>query len=118
MKILLLPLKGLVVANNIGKSLAINAIRIYAKILSPLLGNNCRYYPTCSSYMMEAIQRKGLILGILKGLYRILRCNPFSPGGYDPVDPKDRAKLDDNYHEDGGSKEDESNLAERNSNER
>lgn len=89
------PIRVAVAINRLGKTVAIKAIYAYSKLLSPLLGNNCRYYPTCSAYMMGSIEQKGLILGILKGLYRILRCNPFSPGGYDPVDPKDRAKLDD-----------------------
>lgn len=44
----------------------------------------CRFYPSCSEYTLEAIQDKGIFLGFLKGLARILRCNPFSPGGFDP----------------------------------
>ncbi len=68
------------------KWLAVVAIRFYKRFISPLFPPVCRYTPTCSSYMMEAIQKKGLGVGLLKGLWRILRCNPFSRGGYDPVE--------------------------------
>ncbi|WP_372371612.1 membrane protein insertion efficiency factor YidD [Candidatus Uabimicrobium sp. HlEnr_7] len=61
-------------------------IRIYQKLLSPLFPGCCRFQPTCSSYFIEALQRKGLIKGFGLGCYRILRCNPFCEGGYDPVD--------------------------------
>ena len=46
----------------------------------------CRFQPTCSQYMLEAIEKKGILLGLLKGLWRICRCHPFSKGGYDPVE--------------------------------
>ena len=48
---------------------------------------HCRFLPTCSEYTIEAIQERGLVVGLLKGAWRILRCNPFCKGGYDPVDP-------------------------------
>ena len=67
------------------KRLVIGIIRLYQKGLSPLLGEHCRFTPTCSQYMIEAIQVKGLLKGMLLGTWRILRCNPFSRGGYDPV---------------------------------
>ncbi|MDZ7725511.1 MAG: membrane protein insertion efficiency factor YidD [candidate division KSB1 bacterium] len=60
-------------------------IIVYKKIVSPLLPNTCRYYPTCSTYAIQAIQKKGIIKGVVKAIYRIIRCNPFSKGGYDPV---------------------------------
>ena len=63
-------------------------VRGYQKGLSPLLGPRCRFYPSCSQYMIEAIRRRGAIRGALKGTWRLLRCNPFSPGGYDPVEKK------------------------------
>ncbi|GAV22093.1 membrane protein insertion efficiency factor YidD [Carboxydothermus pertinax] len=63
-------------------------IRIYQKFISPMLGNNCRYYPTCSQYTYEAIERYGVIYGSYLGTKRVLRCHPFSPGGYDPVPEK------------------------------
>ncbi|BBM87779.1 membrane protein insertion efficiency factor YidD [Candidatus Uabimicrobium amorphum] len=61
-------------------------IRIYQKFISPLFPGCCRFQPTCSSYFIEALQRKGLFKGFCLGCYRILRCNPFCEGGYDPVD--------------------------------
>jgi len=60
-------------------------IRGYRYILSPLFPPACRFYPTCSAYTVEAIKKYGACRGIGKGLWRILRCHPFSSGGYDPV---------------------------------
>lgn len=60
-------------------------IRFYKRYISPALPASCRYYPTCSSYMMEAIEKRGVIVGLGLGIWRILRCNPWSRGGYDPV---------------------------------
>ena len=58
-------------------------IRLYQKAVSPLLGEHCRFYPSCSEYMIGSIRENGCILGILAGAWRILRCNPFNPGGVD-----------------------------------
>ena len=60
-------------------------IRCYQYLLSPLLPRSCRFYPTCSHYAAEALQKHGLLLGLLLSLRRIVRCHPFHPGGYDPV---------------------------------
>ena len=60
-------------------------IRIYKLTLSRAIGKSCIYYPTCSSYMYEAIEEWGTIAGIVMGLARIARCNPFACGGFDPV---------------------------------
>lgn len=60
-------------------------IRGYQKFISPLLGSNCRFYPTCSSYAIQAVEKYGFFSGGLMALKRIARCNPFHPGGYDPV---------------------------------
>ena len=60
------------------------------KAISPLLGHNCRFTPTCSQYMIQAIQVHGPAKGLLLGLWRILRCNPFGKYGYDPVPEKGR----------------------------
>lgn len=60
-------------------------LKSYKKYLSPLLPPACRFEPTCSVYMYQAIARKGLVKGLVLGLKRIARCHPFSAGGYDPV---------------------------------
>jgi putative membrane protein insertion efficiency factor len=61
-------------------------VRLYQASLSRWLGGQCRFVPTCSQYCIEAVRAKGAIRGGLKGLWRVLRCHPFSRGGYDPVD--------------------------------
>lgn len=71
----------------IGRAVAavlIGLVRIYQLTLSPLLGQNCRFYPTCSSYFIQAVEKYGPISGSLRGVARICRCHPFHPGGYDP----------------------------------
>jgi len=65
--------------------LAIGAIGVYRKGLSPLLPPLCRFEPSCSRYCMEAIERHGLLRGSWLGLRRLLRCHPFCKGGFDPV---------------------------------
>ncbi len=67
------------------KKICIALIRFYQRFLSPLKLSCCRFTPTCSRYAIEAIARFGAFRGILLAGYRILRCNPFFPGGYDPV---------------------------------
>ena len=63
-------------------------IRLYQLAISPLLGPRCRFYPSCSCYTHEAIERHGVMHGTWLGVRRILRCHPLSPGGYDPVPEK------------------------------
>jgi len=70
------------------RSLLLWMIRGYQLGISPLLGPSCRFYPTCSCYTHAAIRQHGAIRGLLLGGRRILRCHPFSPGGYDPVPDK------------------------------
>jgi putative membrane protein insertion efficiency factor len=65
-------------------------IRVYQYTLSPMLGQRCRYYPSCSNYAIGALREHGAIRGFGMGCWRILRCNPFSNGGYDPVPPRRR----------------------------
>jgi uncharacterized protein len=70
------------------KTILIWLIKGYKKFISPLLGYNCRFYPTCSSYAIEALQIHGFFKGSLLAIWRILRCNPFGKPGLDPVPPK------------------------------
>ncbi len=67
------------------RALLVGIIRLYRIVLSPLLGANCRFEPTCSRYTEQALLRYGVAKGLYLGLRRILRCHPFSPGGYDPL---------------------------------
>lgn len=68
------------------KKILIMMIKFYQKHLSPLKGNiHCPYTPTCSQYGLEAVEKYGALKGSLLAIWRILRCNPFSKGGYDPV---------------------------------
>lgn len=60
-------------------------IKMYQILISPLSPGKCRFVPTCSNYAIEAIERHGIFFGIYLSAGRILRCNPFNPGGYDPV---------------------------------
>ena len=59
-------------------------IKIYRRGVSPILKPHCIYYPTCSEYFELAVRKYGILKGTAKGLYRVLRCNPFASGGYDP----------------------------------
>lgn len=63
-------------------------ILFYRKILSPLKPRTCRFYPSCSAYMYLAVRKFGVLKGVFYGVKRILRCNPFNNGGYDPVPEK------------------------------
>jgi putative membrane protein insertion efficiency factor len=65
-------------------SALIAMVRGYQYLLSPLLGRRCRFQPTCSNYFIEAVGKYGAISGALRGAWRICRCHPFHPGGWDP----------------------------------
>jgi putative membrane protein insertion efficiency factor len=72
-------------AAGLPSKILILLIRAYKVCLSPILGQNCRFYPTCSSYSIEAIERHGFIKGLVLSIKRICRCHPFNPGGIDHV---------------------------------
>ena len=67
------------------RAVALALLRFYKRIISPLLPPMCRFEPTCSVYMMQAVEKHGALRGIWLGLRRLVRCHPFNPGGWDPV---------------------------------
>jgi uncharacterized protein len=67
------------------KKFVISILKFYKKFISPVLPNSCRFYPTCSEYAGAAVEKYGVLKGSIKSIYRIIRCNPFNKGGYDPV---------------------------------
>ncbi len=75
------------------KSVFMILIKGYKKLISPMLGNNCRFYPTCSTYTYQAIEKHGVIKGSYLGTKRLLRCNPLFKGGIDPVPDKFEVKI-------------------------
>lgn len=64
---------------------AIAILKVYRKFISPLYGDVCKYYPTCSHYSLNAIRERGLFLGVILTAWRLIRCNPWSEGGIDQV---------------------------------
>ena len=67
------------------KKILIRLIRLYQRYISPVKSTRCPYFPTCSCYGLEAVEKYGAVKGGVLAVWRILRCNPFSRGGYDPV---------------------------------
>lgn len=67
------------------KTILLKMIWVYQKYISPLKGQTCRFYPSCSEYMKQAIVKHGWFKGFFLGVIRILKCHPFHPGGHDPV---------------------------------
>ncbi len=67
------------------KKLMILMIRGYQKFISPLFPPKCRFYPTCSTYFIQALEKYGIFKGSYLGIRRLLKCHPFNPGGYDPL---------------------------------
>ena len=65
-------------------------IKLYQIIISPLVGSNCRYQPTCSQYSVQALEQWGIFYGLFLSLKRIVRCHPWGDSGYDPVPPKSK----------------------------
>jgi len=70
---------------SLPRTIAIGLIRVYKLVVSPLLPSACRFHPTCSEYMKDAIEKHGVLKGIGMGLRRLSRCHPFHQGGFDPV---------------------------------
>ena len=73
------------------QALLIQLIRVYQRLVSPLIPPRCRFYPTCSSYAVEALRQHGVLRGSWLTLRRLVRCHPLNPGGVDPV-PKSRKR--------------------------
>ncbi len=69
------------------KGLIKTLIRIYRFFISPLLPPSCRFYPSCSEYALQAVEKRGVLMGSLLGFKRLIRCHPFSEGGFDEVPP-------------------------------
>ena len=72
------------------RRLCVAPIKGYQLLISPLLGNQCRFYPTCSCYAIESVEKYGVVLGGYFTLRRLIKCHPFHAGGYDPVPPLDQ----------------------------
>ena len=64
----------------------VTPIRGYQWLVSPVLGDRCKYYPSCSAYALQAVQRFGILRGLVLVVWRLLRCNPWSHGGFDPIE--------------------------------
>jgi putative membrane protein insertion efficiency factor len=71
------------------KYVLIAFLKLYRKFVSPMYGNVCRFYPSCSAYALEAVQLHGAVRGSWLAVRRLARCHPWNPGGYDPVPPED-----------------------------
>lgn len=72
---------------SLGSRLLIGLVRVYQRVISPLLGPHCRFHPSCSQYAIEALRRFGIVKGSWLAMKRILKCHPLNPGGDDPVPP-------------------------------
>ena len=77
---------------NIFNDILIKLIKAYRFLVSPIIGNNCRYLPTCSEYSIDALKKLGLFKGIFFSAKRILSCHPWSKGGFDPVKKEMKVK--------------------------
>jgi len=78
-------MRALEFVKKLPSRMIIAAIKLYRIMISPLIGARCRFYPSCSEYFMQAVEKKGMVKGMAIGIFRIARCNPFNPGGYDPI---------------------------------
>jgi uncharacterized protein len=66
--------------------LVVAPLRVYQRLVSPVIGPRCKYYPSCSEYAVQAVKRYGILRGLVLAGWRLLRCNPWSHGGIDPVE--------------------------------
>lgn len=71
---------------RVARRVAVAPIRVYQRAIGPLFGQRCKYYPSCSEYAAQAVTRFGILRGLILAGWRLLRCNPWSLGGYDPVE--------------------------------
>jgi uncharacterized protein len=71
---------------NVARRIATAPLKLYQAAISPALGPRCKFYPSCSEYAVQAIMRFGILRGLVLAAWRLLRCNPFSHGGIDPVE--------------------------------
>jgi putative membrane protein insertion efficiency factor len=78
------------------RAVAVAPLRFYKRFISPLVPPACRFHPTCSEYGMQAIELHGVVRGVTMTIWRILRCNPFSEGGYDPPGSRAPRETDKN----------------------
>lgn len=72
--------------STVPRTIFVLPIKIYQKTVSPLMGQRCKYYPSCSEYAVQAISKFGILRGLVLAGWRLLRCNPWSHGGFDPVE--------------------------------
>ena len=73
-------------ASGVARSAAVFPIRVWQRLVAPMFGARCKYHPSCSEYAAQAISRFGILRGLVLACWRLLRCNPWSHGGYDPVE--------------------------------
>lgn len=71
---------------RVARGVVLMPLLVYSKLISPALPRRCRFEPTCSAYAIESVRRFGILRGVVLAAWRLLRCNPFSDGGYDPVE--------------------------------
>jgi len=71
--------------STLSRRVVVAPLRFYQRFISPALPRRCRYHPTCSAYAVQAVERHGVLRGVILAAWRLLRCNPWSLGGYDPV---------------------------------
>ncbi len=87
---------GSPLAARVARAVAIAPIMVYRRLISPAIPRRCKYEPTCSRYAVDAIRRYGILRGLVLAGWRLLRCNPWSYGGYDPVDAQRVFRIDPN----------------------